>query len=239
MIVIEQKKMKITDLIPAPYNPRTITPAEFEKLKNSIARYGHLQVLVVNKRNNHVVGGNQTLKALTELGYKKVDCKIVDLNDEDEKALNIALNRIEGKWEYGQLGTILAEIKTSPVDIKFTGMDDIEIKNLSNLNIETTKINYSGDNDAPPEIKPGTGPQAPTNNGKDEYSNMPEFKQNDETGVQSILVHFRTREDVEEFAELIGQEITEKTKYIWHPKLVRHSYTEKTYVEPTEADDGK
>ena len=210
MIVVEQKKMKIADLVPAPYNPRTITPVEFEKLKNSIARYGHLQVLVVNKRNNHVVGGNQTLKALTELGYKKVDTKIVDLNDADEKALNIALNRIEGKWEYGQLGSILAEIKTSPIDIKFTGMDDIEINNLSNLNIETTRIDYNNGDTPPAGV---TQPNDPTNvpnhestpvNGVDEYEGMPEFKQEDQTGVKSVLIHFRTWEDVEAFAELIG-----------------------------------
>ena len=44
------------------------------------------------------------------------------------------------------------------------------------------------------------------------------------TAIQSIHVHFKTREDIEAFAKLIGQNITEDTKSLWYPKteIVRY-----------------
>lgn len=50
-----------------------------------------------------VIGENQRLKVLKELGYKKVDCVLLDLDKTKEKALNIALNKIEGRWDYPKL----------------------------------------------------------------------------------------------------------------------------------------
>lgn len=51
------------------------------------------------------------------------------------------------------------------------------------------------------------------------WQDMPEYKQEDKAPYKTIYVHFRTEEDYNEFAELIGQDLTEKTKTIWHPKL--------------------
>lgn len=49
------------------------------------------------------------------------------------------------------------------------------------------------------------------------WEGMPEFVQEEKMGVQQITVHFDTREDVDNFAALIGQKITDKTRSIWHP----------------------
>ena len=54
-----------------------------------------------------------------------------------------------------------------------------------------------------------------------EWIGMPEFEQEDLTGVQAIHVHFKTRADVEVFAELIGQKLTDKTRAIWYPEAER------------------
>ena len=55
----------------------------------------------------------------------------------------------------------------------------------------------------------------------EEWIGMPEFEQEDLTGVQAIHVHFKTRADVEAFAELIGQKLTDKTRAIWYPEAER------------------
>lgn len=56
---------------------------------------------------------------------------------------------------------------------------------------------------------------------KKHWVGMPEYEQEDNPTYKTIYVHFRNKDDYEEFAKLIGQHLTEKTKSIWHPKLDR------------------
>ena len=46
---------------------------------------------------------------------------------------------------------------------------------------------------------------------------MPEFQQDRKKPVSQITVRFETQDDMDNFAELIGQKLTLKTKSIWHP----------------------
>ena len=55
----------------------------------------------------------------------------------------------------------------------------------------------------------------------EEWKDMPEFVQEKQKPYQQIIVRFRNQQDVDDFAEKIGQKITPKTKSIWHPFLVR------------------
>ena len=60
---------------------------------------------------------------------------------------------------------------------------------------------------------------------------MPEFVQNDKKTYKTIYVHFRNKEDYEDFAKLIEQNLSEKTKSIWHPKLERDQNMLKRWIE--------
>jgi hypothetical protein len=60
-----------------------------------------------------------------------------------------------------------------------------------------------------------------TNDVFEEWKDMPEFVQEKQEPYQTIIVRFRCQEDVEDFAQRIGQTLTPKTKSIWHPQLVR------------------
>ena len=64
-----------------------------------------------------------------------------------------------------------------------------------------------------------------------DWIGMPEFKQEKQRPYAMINVRFETKEDLEEFAKLIGQKLTEKTKSIWHPKLERGTGPVKRYVD--------
>jgi len=92
--------MKVEELNPCPYNPREISTVAREGLKTSIKTFGLREPLIVNKRNNNVVGGNQRLSIITELGYDEVQVSLVDLDDEMEEAFNMALNNeyIQGRY---------------------------------------------------------------------------------------------------------------------------------------------
>lgn len=60
---------------------------------------------------------------------------------------------------------------------------------------------------------------------------MPEYEQEDNPPYKKIIVSFRTKEDYEEFAKLIDQNLSEKTKSIWHPKLDRDANSLRRWIE--------
>ena len=65
----------------------------------------------------------------------------------------------------------------------------------------------------------------------DEWKDMPEFVQEKQEPYAKIIVRFETKEDLEEFAALINQKLTQKTKSIWHPELQRGIHSAKRYVD--------
>ena len=100
-MIIEIKK--ISDLKPAPYNPRQSTEKQEKKLQESLTKFGVVEPIIFNKQTGYIVGGHFRVRELKKLGYKEVECVIVDLSEEDEKELNIRLNANTGEWDWEQL----------------------------------------------------------------------------------------------------------------------------------------
>jgi ParB-like chromosome segregation protein Spo0J len=100
-MIIETKK--IHDLNPAPYNPRQSTKNQEKHLKDSLDKFGIVEPIIFNKQSGYIVGGHFRVRELKKLGYKEVECVIVDLNEDDEKELNIRLNANTGEWDWDLL----------------------------------------------------------------------------------------------------------------------------------------
>lgn len=131
---MEFKKLKITELVPASYNPRKkLKPGdpEFEKIKNSIIEFGYVDPVIVN-RDRTVIGGHQRLSVLKELGHEEIDCVVIDIDKTREKALNLALNKISGEWNKELLADLIKELQSLDYDTGFTGFDPPEIEQLFN-----------------------------------------------------------------------------------------------------------
>ena len=97
---------KANDLIMAEYNPRQLTKDQYTQLRDSLIRFGLVDPLIVNKhksRKNILVGGHQRLKIAKEMGMEKIPCVEVDLPLDQEKELNIRLNKNVGEWDYESL----------------------------------------------------------------------------------------------------------------------------------------
>ena len=139
------EKMKVSDLKFAPYNPRKIDDKELAKLKRSITEFGYVEPIVWNQRTGFVVGGNQRLKVLRELGIEEVDVVIIDLDDAKERALNVALNKISGEWDFPKLKDLLTDIDTGDFDIELTGFDLDEIENLITFDKEPEEDDFDAD----------------------------------------------------------------------------------------------
>lgn len=130
-MVIE--KIPIEQLKTAEYNPRKdLKPgdAEYEKLKRSLEQFGYVEPVIWNKTTGNVVGGHQRLKVLQSLGHTEIDCVVVELSSEKEKALNIALNKISGDWDKDKLALLIVDLQASDFDVSLTGFDAAEIDDL-------------------------------------------------------------------------------------------------------------
>ena len=124
------RKIPVKELNPAKYNPRkNLKPGdpEYQKLKRSISEFGYVEPIIWNKRTGNIVGGHQRYKVLLELGYKEVDCVVLDIDEQKEKALNVALNKITGEFDMPLLTDLLKDINDSGFDVSLTGFDADEI----------------------------------------------------------------------------------------------------------------
>lgn len=109
------KTIAIDRAIPAAYNPRNqIKPGTkaWEDLEASMKEFGLVQPVIWNERSGHVVGGHQRIEILKAWGETKLQVVPVDLDEEKERALNIALNKLgEGNWQKDKLAELLASLQ--------------------------------------------------------------------------------------------------------------------------------
>jgi DNA modification methylase len=111
------QKMQLNRINRAEYNPRVkLGPGDpaYEALKNSIQTFGFSEPLIFNRRTEHLVGGHQRLTVLEDLGYAEAEVVVVDLPLEQEKAFNLALNKITGQWDEQKLAQLLDELIREP-----------------------------------------------------------------------------------------------------------------------------
>jgi ParB-like chromosome segregation protein Spo0J len=105
------ERHKVSELNEAPYNPRRMTEAAKSGLKASIDRFGMVVPMVWNKRTGNLVGGHQRLAVLKDGGMSgddEIEVVVVDVDDEKEKALNLALNNpgSRGKFTEDAVGIL-------------------------------------------------------------------------------------------------------------------------------------
>ncbi len=124
--------MKLDDLKPAPYNPRTIDDKALRGLQASLDKFGDVAGIVWNKSTGHLVAGHQRVAALMKQHGKGLKLKgikgdyalvtsdgdrfpvrVVEWTKEQEKAANVAANNpfLQGAFDDEALQGLLAELK--------------------------------------------------------------------------------------------------------------------------------
>ena len=152
------QKVNAARLNPAAYNPRRdLKPGDkdYEKLKRSIEEFGFVEPVVWNEATGNVVGGHQRLKVLLDMGETEIDCVVVNLGPEQEKALN----RIQGGWDETKLAEVMADLDASAFDVSLTGFDAEEVDALMNkfYSAEAAEDNFDREK-AAAEIEAAGGP---------------------------------------------------------------------------------
>ncbi len=128
------QRIPIDRLKPAAYNPRKdLKPGDpaYEKIKRSLHDFGYVDPVIWNEVTGNIVGGHQRYKVLTAEGATEIDCVVVHIESpQDEKALNIALNKAVGEWEPKALADLLSDLQQSGYDVGATGFDAAEVDEL-------------------------------------------------------------------------------------------------------------
>ena len=128
------QRIPVEQLKPAKYNPRKdLKPGDlaYEKIRRSLNTFGYVDPVIWNEATGNIVGGHQRFKVLVAEGATEIDCVVVHIeNPQDEKALNVALNKAVGEWEPVALADLLADLQASGYDVSATGFDVAEINDL-------------------------------------------------------------------------------------------------------------
>jgi ParB-like chromosome segregation protein Spo0J len=146
--VHEVTKVHVSALNPSPYNPRSITPAMLESLKENIKRFGFVSPVVVQEQSEKygssiIIGGHQRVRALREIciednvAIPPIPAVVLRVDDRGAKILNIALNKIDGDFDARLLGEVLEDLHASrPIaddEVKVLGLEDDELRRFLKL----------------------------------------------------------------------------------------------------------
>ena len=95
------EQRRVVDLLPYEYNPRKMTAQQSRKLRESLEKFGLVEIPVINL-DGMLLAGHQRCKALVALGRGEelVDVRVPNrqLTDQEFKEYNIASNAIKGDW---------------------------------------------------------------------------------------------------------------------------------------------
>ena len=134
---------KADELVVPDYNPRKITARQRADIKRSLEEYGMVQPLVVNTykdeengidRTGVIIGGNQRFKIMESMGYESFPCVEVCLDPENEKKLNLRLNKNQAEFDFDMLKELFEHDML--IDV---GFDENEIGKVLETYEETFK----------------------------------------------------------------------------------------------------
>lgn len=151
-IPIKTTEVGISELVSASYNPRKHDEAMSEQLKQSIAKYGLVDPIIVNSavtRKNIIIGGHFRWEMAKELGYTTVPVVYVDIPDiEREKELNLRLNKNTGEFDWELLKqfdqSLLADVGFSSGELDTIFDLDIDTPEQFSLKKELEKLGING-----------------------------------------------------------------------------------------------
>ena len=123
---IEIDKVKFSD-----YNPRNISEKDYNNLKKSVKQFGILRPLIINKTTGNLISGHQLTRVCKDLGIKEISVQYVELSEDKEKALNLAMNKISGQFDEDKLIDLIEQINNNNEDsLGLTGFSTEELNYL-------------------------------------------------------------------------------------------------------------
>ena len=204
---MELKQVDVDSLIAYPENARTHNDKQVAQIAESIKEFGFCAPCLVDEKGVLIAGHGRLMAAQT-LGLKTIPTiSIEHLTPAQVKAYRLADNQLalNSDWDLELLGLELSQLQEIDLDISVIGFNDAQVTSI--LSVSEFQVDASK-----------------------EWEGMPEYENEDLTSFKTIIVHFRNKEDIKQFSELMKQKITEKTKSLWHPKLEKEVFVNKSYI---------
>lgn len=176
-----------------PLNYRKHPQKQRDAVHASLSELGWIAAVVENVRTGRLIDGHERVWQALEQN-EDVPYLQVDLSEEEERLALAVFDPLTSMAETdaAKLDELLQEVSTGEA-----ALQELLSEMADEVGLYSTIVN---------------DPMA-------EWQGMPEFEQEDNFGaVHSIKVHFASTEDIGAFAELVGQTVTDKMVYIWHPK---------------------
>ena len=237
--VIKNGVVDIDKLIPYVKNVRLHSDEQVKQIAASIAEFGATNPVLVWK-NNEIIAGHGRVMAMKLLlerdpvkwaHLREVDVRRCDdLTDEQRRALVLADNKLalNASWDADLLKGEIEALENF----------DLSVIGFSNEELETLFI-FEGDQIDPQPIVSKQQIQTPRNPipvpdstkvANEHWVGMPEFNQQDKMPYKTLYVHFKNEEAVQQFATLISQNITDRTRFIWYPGIEIAIVADKVYM---------
>jgi len=183
---------KLSELIPWPINPAQIGKDEAKRLEESLTEFGQIQTIAISP-TDEIYDGHQRQTVWGASRKFGMDYE-VDVRVSSRELTEQERKKLVIYLRKGTVGTFDWDILAN----------NFEISDLLEWGFRPFELGLNSEGNDPNE----------------EWQGMPEFEQEDLLAVKSVKVNFLLLEDVKSFAELINQNITEKTRSIWYPKQV-------------------
>lgn len=200
----------ITTLTPDPRNARSHSERNLREIVESYRDHGQLKPIVVQRVADDgtpmvVRAGNGQLAAAKQLGWDAIAVVVVDMNDVDAIKYALRDNRTAelAQWNPEELSWSLDYLNAHATTASSVGWEPYEVD----------------------QLRPGESVDP-----ESEWDGMPEFEHEDQTAQRKIVMNFKSQADAEAFGRLIGQNVTDKTRSLWHPKAEQESLVNKRYA---------
>lgn len=198
--------LKLTDLQQDKKNARKRTSRGSKAIEHSLRELGAGRSIVVDK-HGQIVAGNGVAEAAAKAGIEDITVVQTD----GTKLVVVQRTDLDLDTDAKAKQLAIADNRTA----EFATWDTTNLRDLSaDLDLKPFFISS--------ELEQLFGDKSePANNADDEWEGMPSYTSEDQTAFRDIIVHFANADDVKAFAELIDQNITASTKYVWYPKVER------------------
>lgn len=208
------RRLKITDYLPDSFNANLGSERGLQMLEKSLNEVGAGRSLVADA-HDRIPAGNKTLEAAMNAGIEDV----IEI-ETDGRAL-VVHKRSDWDLEdtkgaarkYAYLDNRVAQVSLN--------WDAAQIAADVEAGVDMSRMFHDWELD----VIAGKAIDEPS------WDGMPEFENEDLGAFQSIRMHFATKQDVEKFARLINQTITENTKYLWFPQQEKESMKQYSVVD--------
>lgn len=207
------ERRPLSSLVAYARNARKHSAAQVSQIVESIRKWGWTMPVLVDE-DGGIIAGHGRVMAADQLGLTDVPVMVaVGWTEDAKRAYVIADNKLamNADWDFELLTAELAELESMMPDMTVIGFSDVELASLLH---------------APADVMDVMG----------EWGGMPEFVSDDLEAYRSIIMHFRSPEDVEAFGKLIDQQFTDKTRFLWYPANVIDHWSKKRYVDDGEPE---